>query len=125
MSTVWAIVGTDYEDHGTQALFTTKELAEQHMAQLNDPSLIVEEMDVLDYLPKKIRLRSWQAMKVFTTNRLVNIHVSSHDWWDHEAPELGMPQVRRNAHMASVIVHDTDSADAERIGRAALEEIAP
>lgn len=80
------------------------------LAQLgNRTHLGVEQMDLLDYLPTKVTLHAWQAMKIRATGELVNEHQHASEWWDHEAPEEGVPTVdSRNERTVSVIVHHSD-----------------
>lgn len=126
MQQVWAIVTGEYEDREFGPLFTTPELAEQHLQQLLHSVGVIEQMAVLDHVPTRIKLHSWQAMKIRATGELVNEHRNVGEWWDYDAPEQGVTDFwGHNEKTVSVCVHHPDPVEAERIGREALSREAP
>lgn len=108
--TVWAVHATEYEDNGVRAILTTRELAEQHRAQLDKHDEYtdhgVEEYDIVDHLPRLVRVQ-YRRVHVLPDGTVHNATSSAREEWDYDyVPSV---EVKRDAYGTDVTVNDENA----------------
>lgn len=114
MSAVWIVSGSEYDDHGPVAAFSTRELADAYAAP---KGLTVDEFTVHDRLPALVTLHL-QAATVLPDGTVHRGSAHGQEFWDSEAPKPLL--LVHSWRGTQVIVWREDQASAEQ---GCLEEV--
>jgi len=114
VSSVWIVSGSEYDDHGPVAAFTTRELADAYAAPKH---LTVDEFTIHDRIPNLVKLHL-QAATVLPDGTVQRGGCHSQEFWDSEAPAPLL--LVRSWRDTQVIVWREDRATAEQ---GCLEEV--
>lgn len=114
MRSVWIVSGSEYDDHGPMAAFTTQELADAYAAP---KGFTVDEFAVHDRIPALVT-RHVQAATVLPDGTVQRGVGHSQEFWDSEAPKQLL--LVRGSRDTQVIAWQEDRATAEQ---ACLEEV--
>lgn len=114
MSSVWIVSGSEYDDHGPMAAFTTQELAEAYAAP---KGFTVDEFTVHDRLPTLVTLHVHSAT-VLGDGTVQRGGCHSQQFWDSETPEP--VTIVRGSQGTQVIAWSESAGSA---GLACLEEV--
>lgn len=133
-TTVYAVVRDEYDSHETAAMFATRELADAHAADLNDPSFKrhgehyhyggweVEEYKLLAHRPERGSSVTFRG-NVMPDGKLVGVSHYQEGDWDYERSEKSVTAELLPGGHAEVAATAYGEAEARALFNGAVEKV--